>query len=422
MSKVNPSQGFLTSPRTRFLLRFWEEYCAHDEPPQMDRWLHQKFRSDKRLGKKDRHWYADAFFTAMRWGLSVLDADESKQASELTQESPSEAWRRLRNTSPERLFAALQDKIDRVDQAQAPTDSLANSWPQLLEQGGIPRFYADYLQDRQRRERWSEDTVIQFVKAQNERAPIWLRVPHKVQRETLLQKARELGIGAEEQGEAVAFPPDSSLPESRSDIFLQDYASQQIGLALPLKPGDLVWDCCAGGGGKTLQLAQRVGAKGLVLASDIRAYKLKDLKIRADEAGLKNIAIQTWEGRLLPSFPDAVTQAKGFAAVLVDAPCSGSGTWRRSPDSRFRSSLEQLSQLQALQQQILVAASQAVRPGGYLCYATCSWLAVENEVQVDAFLAQHPEFVKLSDKLCGCPNENSDTMYWALLRRKETSK
>jgi 16S rRNA (cytosine967-C5)-methyltransferase len=150
-----------------------------------------------------------------------------------------------------------------------------------------------------------------------------------------------------------------------------------------------VVDFCAGAGGKTLAIAAQMANEGHVIAFDVLANRLKRSAERFRRAGFHNI-----ETRPLTSEKDPwVKRHKGtFDRVLVDAPCTGTGTWRRNPDARWRSLGAGLNSLLPLQASILASAARLVKPGGRLVYATCSLLPEENEEQVAGFLAAHPAF------------------------------
>ena len=156
------------------------------------------------------------------------------------------------------------------------------------------------------------------------------------------------------------------------------------------RPGARVVDFCAGAGGKTLAIAAQMNNKGRIVACDVSEGRLKRGAERFRRAGVHNA-----ETRLLASETDKwVKRHKGgFDRVLVDAPCTGTGTWRRNPDARWRGSEENgLENLLALQARILASAARLVKPGGRLVYATCSMLSEENEERVAGFLAAHPDF------------------------------
>lgn len=172
-------------------------------------------------------------------------------------------------------------------------------------------------------------------------------------------------------------------------VEIQDEGSQLVAFAVAPKPGDQVVDFCAGAGGKTLALAALMNNKGRVVACDVLAGRLKRAAERFRRAGLHNI-----EAKPLTSARDPWVKRhkRKFDRVLVDAPCSGTGTWRRNPDSRWRVLGPGLEQLVPLQAEILDSAARLVKPGGRLVYATCSLLPEENEGQIAAFLATHPDF------------------------------
>jgi 16S rRNA (cytosine967-C5)-methyltransferase len=171
---------------------------------------------------------------------------------------------------------------------------------------------------------------------------------------------------------------------------LQDPASQAIGRACAVKPGEHWLDLCAGAGGKTLQLAQLMDKRGLVVACDIHQGRLKELKRRAKRMQVFNLQVQLLEGRL----PKAPSQA-GFDGVLVDAPCSNSGTLRRNPDLYHRQRPD-IAELSTLQLQLLTQGATRLRTEGRLIYATCSLLKSENEEVIKSFLEGHPNFQALA--------------------------
>ncbi len=164
-------------------------------------------------------------------------------------------------------------------------------------------------------------------------------------------------------------------------IEIQDEGSQIVALLADAKPGQQVADFCAGAGGKSLAMAAAMGGKGRVVACDVQQRRLARAKDRLRRAGVDNV-----EPRLLSSERDRwVSRQKGkFDRVLIDAPCSGTGVWRRNPDARWREI--DLPDLLETQDRLLASASRLVKPGGRLIYATCSLLPSENERRVEAFL------------------------------------
>jgi 16S rRNA (cytosine967-C5)-methyltransferase len=204
-------------------------------------------------------------------------------------------------------------------------------------------------------------------------------------------------IGAEFAGRGWPVRPSAALPTAaevlaeadltssqayRDGQFeIQDLGSQFILASAPIEQDGRWFDACAGAGGKTLQLATMLGAAGSVDAYDIRPEALAELRERAQRGGFNNI-------HALERIPDEAA----YDGVLVDAPCSGSGTWRRAPHLKWCTTPADIASHAARQQQLLADFSRLVRPGGMLIYATCSLSRVENHAVTETFLAGHPEF------------------------------
>ena len=170
---------------------------------------------------------------------------------------------------------------------------------------------------------------------------------------------------------------------------VQDEGSQLLALLSNVKAGDKVVDFCAGAGGKTLAMAAMMENKGTIYACDVHSKRLENLTKRTKRNGVHNV-----RAHVLSSENDKwVKKHKEMAdVVLIDAPCTGTGTWRRSPDSRWNLTQESVDNLIELQQSILQSAKRLVKPGGRLLYATCSLLNEENEQQVSKFLEANDEF------------------------------
>lgn len=235
------------------------------------------------------------------------------------------------------------------------------------------------------------------MKAMLGTAPMDLRVnPIKAKRDDVLKQLKEEGFSVE----AGKISPYSIRVFDRPSITqhplyqdghieIQDEGSQMVALVADAKPGEQVVDFCAGAGGKTLALGAAMQNKGRIIAMDVLGGRLNRAKERFRRAGLHNI-----ETRALTSERDKyVKRHPGkFDLVLVDAPCTGVGTWRRDPDKRWRQLGPGLSALVPLQRSILESAFRMVKPGGRLVYATCSMLPDENENQVESFVRDYPEF------------------------------
>ena len=172
---------------------------------------------------------------------------------------------------------------------------------------------------------------------------------------------------------------------ANGEVYVQDEASQMVAQVLDAQPGENVLDLCAAPGSKTTQIADRL--MGLVIASDIHAHRLRTVKDTAKLQGLSNIHLLTLNGLEPLPFGES-----SFDRVLVDAPCSGTGTLRRNPEIRWRISADDIDDLSLRQKQLLHNAARVVKPGGRLVYSTCSVEPEENELVVQMFLENNINF------------------------------
>ena len=171
-------------------------------------------------------------------------------------------------------------------------------------------------------------------------------------------------------------------------VEVQDLGSQIAASAAGAIKGKQVLDYCAGGGGKTLALAAMMENTGQLYAYDKDARRLKPLFARAKRGGVRNLQIRS------PAGDEGLDDLQGkMDVVFVDAPCSGAGTWRRHPDTKWRLTQQQLARRMTEQDLVLREAAHFVRPGGVMVYATCSFLIEENEDRLDEFIKQRPDFV-----------------------------
>ena len=169
---------------------------------------------------------------------------------------------------------------------------------------------------------------------------------------------------------------------------VQDEASQLCAQLVDAKPGMTVMDLCAGAGGKTLAIAATMQNKGRLIACDVSVGRLERSKLRLRRSGVHNATL-----RILEDNDKWIKRQAGtFDRVLVDAPCSGTGAWRRNPDARWHLKPENLESLRAVQDSVLDQGAPLVKLGGRLIYATCSLLPEENTSRVEAFLARHAGF------------------------------
>ncbi|MFN2100519.1 RsmB/NOP family class I SAM-dependent RNA methyltransferase [Altererythrobacter sp. MF3-039] len=265
--------------------------------------------------------------------------------------------------------------------------------PESLGQGEKPAkggIAPDWLVERLAASDISGDEAAALL----DRAPLDIRV------NTL--KADRASIELPDVGELLAAPQAVRLPAGTAvqswsafregQIEIQDHGSQIACLAVNAKPGDTVIDLCAGAGGKTLSLAASMENSGRLIASDTDRGRLSQLAPRAERAGAGVIEARLLDpGKELEALDDLTGAAD---AVLVDAPCSGTGTWRRNPESRWRLTPVRLARLVETQANLLRLAAQLMKPGGRLVYVTCSLLDEEGAEQVSAFLTEHGQWTR----------------------------
>jgi 16S rRNA (cytosine967-C5)-methyltransferase len=244
------------------------------------------------------------------------------------------------------------------------------------------------------------------------RAPLDLRVNTlKAKREKVLRSLAHLN--AKETpwsplGLRIALGADARNPGIHAEedfikgaVEVQDEGSQLAALFSAAKPGEQVIDLCAGAGGKTLALAAMMGGKGRLIATDRDKRQLAPIHERLSRAGVHNAEVRAPKGEAEP-----LADIKASAdLVVIDAPCSGTGTWRRNPDAKWRMRPGALEIRLKDQIDVLDRASAMVKPGGRIAYITCSVLPPENSDQVRAFVARHPEF-------SGVPPEETASVLW----------
>jgi len=226
------------------------------------------------------------------------------------------------------------------------------------------------------------------------RPPVWLRARRGA--ESQVPAALDAaGVRAERHPvlpEAIRVDdPHVNVPNldiyRRGLVEIQDLGSQAVCAVCGVRPRETWWAACAGAGGKALCIADKVGSKGAVLAGDQRADALRRLRDRAARARLRNIRTTRMDAR-----EPRLRRGASFDGVLVDVPCSGSGTWARNPDARWRLCPSDLERMPELQYDILAGAAPHVRSGGVLVYATCSVFSVENEQVIMRFLHGAPDY------------------------------
>jgi 16S rRNA (cytosine967-C5)-methyltransferase len=233
-----------------------------------------------------------------------------------------------------------------------------------------------------------------FARALQTEPTLWLRARPGHGRELAgkLGDCRSYGTGA--FADTLQYIGTNDLfrtPEFHAGEFeLQDLSSQAVGWLCAPTPGQTWWDACAGEGGKTLHLSALMQNKGLIWASDRAAWRLQKLKRRTARAGVFNYRSALWDGGTrLP------TKTK-FDGLLIDAPCSGVGTWHRNPHARWTTSPEDVKELSTLQLQLLRHAAPALKPGGKLVYAVCTLARAETTEVAAGFERMTPELMALT--------------------------
>lgn len=424
--------------------------------PILDRWLKKNLRSlcaprstersakpVRSMTQADQFTISSAMFSAMRYMQLACALEQSYRAQEPlnwlewdlhwspedVKKIPPAAfwyWIALRSDTSNLPARVIRDASERKawfmqTKAGLLTKEETVEAAELLWFGLRPQWL-ELLHERCEISGWSSDKLHDFLHMQNQPSPLWLRTQAGASPEDLQVRLQRDGVNVEltENGFLCAKGgADVTLSSSykNGQVEIQDLASQQISGSVKVEPGQKVWDACAGAGGKSLAIAARMNNKGVVVATDLHDYKLDELKRRAKRANFFNIRTFPWSGDAPLRLPKEVAQQQGFDWVLIDAPCSSSGTWRRNPDARWRFTAADTTELLQLQKTILHNASAAVRKGGHLVYATCSWQVSENEHQVKQFLQEHADFALRSQSMVGAPLQDADTMYVAVLVR-----
>jgi len=348
------------------------------------------FRQHAKLGSRDRGLIAEAVFFALRryaslrWMMQPAPPERAPRLAALVtlaRQHGADALdpRALRNDerAVRHAFAKRLDLAPPAARAEVP--------PWLFQR--VSQQYAD---------------ADALLAALTEPAPLDLRVnTQRAQRDEVLAELRAATRQhAPLHAEPTPFSPDGIRLRDKpgltrwplyqdGKIEVQDEGSQLIARLVAPRRGEMVVDFCAGAGGKTLALGSLMRSTGRIYAFDIHARRLAGLGPRLKRSGLSNVhpaAIATENDLRVKRLSGKIDR------VLVDAPCSGSGTLRRNPDLKWRFDEKELARVNKVQHNVLRAASRLVKPGGRLVYATCSLLAEENQAVIECFLADQPQF------------------------------
>ncbi|MEP7209612.1 MAG: RsmB/NOP family class I SAM-dependent RNA methyltransferase [Alphaproteobacteria bacterium] len=344
-------------------------------------------------GARDRAWISGLVLDALRRRNSIEHAMEATGPRALAIGALKHAWgwdvgKIEEAFKDEHAPSALTGK-ERDALLLAPDPSAA---PHI--QGDYPEWLAPHLARA-----FGPESVIE-AQAMAHRAPVDLRVntlksdPEKAGRALESVKAKQMpelingfripAPDAMDRGESVEAIP----AYSKGWVEVQDMGSQIAAAASCAAPGEQVLDYCAGGGGKTIAMAAMMANKGQIYSHDVDGRRLSALIPRMERGGVRNVQLR--HPKENASLDDLVGH---MDLVMIDAPCTGVGTWRRKPDAKWRVSETALGKRMEDQATILRAACQYVKPGGRLVYVTCSFLMEENEDQVASFLADRKDFV-----------------------------
>ncbi|MEP2640284.1 RsmB/NOP family class I SAM-dependent RNA methyltransferase [Roseobacter sp.] len=366
-----------------------------------DRVLAAWGRKNRYAGSKDRAAIGDIVYDVLRkrQSLAALGGGETGRALLL-------GYVRASGQDPRAVFGADRYAPSELTADEASYDPVAHA--SLAESADFPEWlWPDLVRSH-------GDHALPVARAMRDRAPVHLRVNlQKRNRDDALASLADEGIICEPLGLSPsalqviegARKIRNSGPYLNGMVELQDASSQAAADLVPLTQGQTLLDFCAGAGGKVLAIAARTTAE--FFAHDVDPRRMKDLSVRAERAGVSVTQLTL----------DEIEQDQHqFDTVLIDAPCSGSGSWRRDPQGKWALTPDRLGEIVDLQQEILDLACMLVKPHGHLVYATCSLLDRENERQVKEFLARNTHFSTIDEQQF-TPVSDSDGFYCAVLRK-----
>ena len=350
--------------------------------------LRRFFREHPNLGRRDRGLIAETIFCVLRrlrWFTEMAGGCNPRRLFILgAHDRQLTEQRDIRTAISVEEAAWLATKVT-ADVETAPLGLRAE----------LPDWVVDLM-----RPHFADDEILALGEGMQVPAPLDLRV-------NTMATTREQAIAAlAESGVAAAPTPYSPLGirihgkpaleqhalYQAGKVEVQDEGSQLLGFLLAPRRREMVVDFCAGAGGKTLMLGALMRSEGRLYAFDVSPQRIQRLRTRVARSGLSNVQAELVAHE---NEPRLKRLAGKIDRVLVDAPCTGFGTLRRNPDLKWRQQAEDLAALQDKQTRILQAAAKLLKPGGRLVYATCSFLAEENDAIVDAFLSRHPEMAEL---------------------------
>ena len=361
-----------------------------EERRPADGLLRQHLSSHKELGSRDRRFLSQAVFSYFRWygwtinklHLPVREACLLGAALDSPELSESFQYLEKKCKLPQPVAALTACTLDEKA-------IVLNDWFKEIEDFEplhlsdlVPAGFESVL---------DPEKILPCIEQFQKRPPAWLRARIEPRQLATVLSEHQVPFSIHDRvASALSVPGGTPLAHILSaqaaKFVVQDIASQCVGLVCNPQKGDDWWDGCAGAGGKTIHLMDLMQQEGKVLATDIRIPALKELKKRAHKYGIRSIRTQPHNAVHDEPFK------KTFDGVLMDAPCSGWGTWPRNPDARWRTSKREVVQYATRQLKILNNAAWCVKPGGVLVYAVCTFTRPETEEVVMHFLDQNPSF------------------------------
>lgn len=348
------------------------------------------------FGSRDRRLYRELIYTTLRylpWIEPHLDGPSPEFAAQLI------AWLSAESPATEHFRSALLQEWPPTSRSLAEKATTLTSVLAARAAGEPQGLRPEDLLPGWFREHCPEAFAPNELEALLRRAPLWLRL-QTTDRDAIATEFARLGWPCAESKllpNAWRLFADVDVTKTaafqQGAIEIQDLASQLVLETAGISPGERWLDACAGAGGKTLQLSTLVGRGGAIDAFDIRTEALEELTTRAKRAGIPVDRTKHLPGSL-PFAPIRVVTAveADYDGVLVDAPCSGSGTWRRAPHLKWTTTPADVASAAKLQTELLARFSRHVRPRGRLIYATCSLSRKENDDVIEAFLGAHTDF------------------------------
>ncbi len=345
-----------------------------------DKVLDRKFKSLKKLGSRDRRFISDLVYEGIRWirrlsfGLGIDDF----------QKLSTEEYLKILAYQ----FFQKEKQLPEFLQLYAADFAAADAKLQLCTETAILGSAPDWLDEIGKT--YFPDQWLAILNSLNQMGSVDLRVNTlKIPKKDLIRKLNEAEILVEEIPDLTS----GLTMKVRKNIFssplfleglfeVQDRASQLVAPLLELQKGMTLVDACAGAGGKSLHAAALLENSGTIFSFDVHQWKLDELQKRATRNGIKNIKTKLISEALPVELQNRADR------LLLDVPCSGSGTFRRQPDAKWKLKRKDLEQVLQLQRRILDSYERILKVGGIMVYATCSFLPIENQLQIENWMLQ----------------------------------